>query len=156
MVVLSRLDTLEARADGDIRTKVNSILDNTSQLSALWGSGRLKTPLRCYSECFRLFFLSQQLHCSMHHVQMTPVVAYWEGIDWNAGLHWSAVIISINTLCMIIHITCSAVTASVTINCSLLYSMQQLIKGTLHSHAIFISWLIGLRRCAAYHTLKGY
>lgn len=32
---------------GRIRTKVNSILDNTSQLSALWRGGRLKTPVRC-------------------------------------------------------------------------------------------------------------
>lgn len=74
---------------GRISTKVNSILDNTSQLSTLWGAGKLKTPLRCYTECFRLFFVSQPLHCSMLHVQMALVLVYWEGIDRNTGLHSS-------------------------------------------------------------------
>lgn len=70
-------------------TKVNSILDNTSKLSALWGAGRLKTPLRCYTECFRLFFVSQPLHCSMLHVQMASVGAYWEG-GWQE--HWTTLL----------------------------------------------------------------
>lgn len=88
---------------GRIRTKVSSILDNTSRL---WGAGRLKTPLRCYTECFRLFFVSQPLHCSMLHVQMVPVLAHWEGIDRNTGLPSSAVtfLISINTLCRMVHV----------------------------------------------------
>lgn len=45
-------------AMGWIRTKVSSILDNTSPL---WGIGRLKTPLRCFAECSWLFFVSQPL-----------------------------------------------------------------------------------------------
>lgn len=107
---------------GRIISKVNSILDNTSQLSALWGGGRLKTPVRCYTECFRLFFVSQPLHCSMLHVQMAPVQAYWEGNDRNTGLNWSAVasLISISTFCQTIHIICTwgGLHDSLTIPCS--------------------------------------
>lgn len=67
------------------RTEVS----NASRLSALWGDGRLKTPLRCYFECFRPFFVSQPLGYSMLHVEMAWALPYWEG---TAGPHSSAVI----------------------------------------------------------------
>lgn len=84
------------RQERGIRTKVKSILDDTSQLSALRGAAKLKTPLRCFAECFRLSFVSQPLHSSMFHVQMATVLAHWEGIDRNAGLQWSAVTLLIS------------------------------------------------------------
>lgn len=56
---------------GGIRTKVNS-----SQLSTRRRSGKLKTPLGCYTECLRLHFVSpllQRCILNVHWPQFLPV-----------------------------------------------------------------------------------